>query len=209
MAIESDARRAPTKYKPPLVSWEDFLAWLREDVQAEWVDGEIVEMAPANLEHQDLGGFLHVLLRIFVERLRLGRVYQAPFLMRLSFRPSGREPDLMFIANEHLERLTPTYLDGPADLVIEVVSPESTVRDRRDKLQEYEAAKIPEYWLLDQPRREALFYVLDAEDRYQRVPIGEDGIYTSTVLKGFRLRVEWLWRSPLPTFDEALADLPF
>ena len=28
---------------------------------------------------------------------------------------------------------------------------------------EYEAAKIPEYWLLDQPRREAYFYVLDAE----------------------------------------------
>src|SRR4051794_9315190 len=159
MAIESDARRTPTKYKPPLVSWEDFLLWLREDIQAEWVDGEIIEMSPTNLEHQDLCGFLQILLRIFVERLRLGRVYQAPFLMRLSLRPSGREPDLMFIANEHLDRLTPTYLDGAADLVVEIVSPESTVRDRRDKLHEYEAAKIPEYWLLDQPRREAYFYL--------------------------------------------------
>ena len=83
------------------------------------------------------------------------------------------------------------------------------MRDRVEKLREYGEARIPEYWLLEQPRREALFYVLDAEGHYQRVPPSDNGICTSTVLKGFRLRVEWLWRSPLPTFDQALADLPF
>ena len=104
MAIESgSSRSAATGYKPPLVSWEDFLLWLREDIQAEWVDGDIIEVAPAGSAHQDLGGFLHVLLRVFVERLRLGRVYQAPFLMRLAFRPSGREPDLLFVSAEHFD----------------------------------------------------------------------------------------------------------
>jgi len=208
MTIERSGRRTATGYAPPLVSWEAFLAWLREDVQAEWVDGEIIEMAPASLEYQDLIGFLGALLRIFVERHRLGRVFQAPFLMRLPMRPSGREPDLLFVASEHFDRLTRMFVDGPADLVVEIVSPESTVRDRRDKLREYEGARIPEYWLLDQPRQQAYFYVLDADGKYRLVPIGEDGVYASTVLTGLRLRVEWLWRSPLPTLDEALADLP-
>jgi len=208
MAIESGGSRPSTSYAPPLVSWEDFLLWLREDIQAEWVDGEIIEMSPANLEHQDLGGFLYILLRVLVERYRLGRVLQPPFLMKLPLRPSGREPDLMFIGNEHLDRLTRTFVDGPADLVVEIVSPESTIRDRREKFLEYEAARIPEYWLLDQPRREALFYALDAEGRYRLRPVDEDGMFTSTVLPGLRLRVEWLWRSPLPTLDEALAELP-
>jgi len=208
MAIESDARRTPTKYEPPLVSWEAFLAWLREDIQAEWVDGEIIEMSPASSAHQRLAGFLSALLQLFVEHYRLGEIFQAPFLMRLASRPSGREPDMLFVAIEHADRVKETYLDGPADLVVEIVSPESTIRDRREKFLEYQAAQIPEYWLLDQPRREALFYVLDADGRYQLAPVGEDGIYTSTVLTGFRLRVEWLWRSPLPTIAEALADLP-
>jgi Uma2 family endonuclease len=114
---------------------------------------------------------------------------------------------LLFVAAVHADRIRETYLDGPADLVVEIVSPESMIRDRREKFLEYQAAKIPEYWLLDQPRREALFYVLDADGRYQLSPVGEDGIYTSTMLPGFRLRVEWLWRSPLPTLSEALADL--
>jgi Uma2 family endonuclease len=45
--------------------------------------------------------------------------------MRLPFVPSGREPDLLYIATEHLSRLEDTYLDGPADVVVEVVSTES------------------------------------------------------------------------------------
>src|SRR5205823_731423 len=108
----------------------------------------------------------------------------------------------MFVMNEHLDRLTRTYLDGPADLVVEIVSPESEVRDRQEKLLEYEAAKIPEYWLLDQPRQEALFYVLDATGHYRLASVSEDGIYTSTVLTGLRLRVEWLWRTPIPDLEE-------
>lgn len=208
MTIQSGRRRTSTGYAPPLVSWEGFLAWRDGAVQAEWVDGEIIEMSPASAAHQRLSGFLHALLRLFIERHRLGELFYAPFLMRLAARPSGREPDLLFIAAEHADRIKDTYLDGPADLVIEIVSPESEVRDRREKLLEYEAAGIPKYWLVDQPRREARFYVLGADGRYQLAPVNADGIFASTVLPGFRLRVDWLWRSPLPTLDEVLADLP-
>jgi Uma2 family endonuclease len=189
------------------VSWEDFLSWLDEDVRAEWVDGEIIEMSPASSAHQRLVGFLSALLQLFVEQYHLGEIFQSPYLMHLPDRRTGREPDVLFVAAEHADRVKETHLDGPADLVVEIVSPESTIRDHREKFREYEAAKIPEYWLLDQPRQEALFYVLDADGRYQLAPIGGDGIYTSTVLPGLRLRVEWLWRSPLPTLREALAEL--
>jgi len=42
MAIEFDARRAPTHYAPPLVSFEDFHDWLHDNQRAEWVDGEVI-----------------------------------------------------------------------------------------------------------------------------------------------------------------------
>jgi Uma2 family endonuclease len=104
-------------------------------------------MSPSNLLHQALALFLARLVAAFVEAHDLGQVWIPPTLMRLSSRPSGREPDLLFVASEHLDRLRGTYIDGPADLVVEVVSPESEERDRVEKLAEYEAARVPEYWL--------------------------------------------------------------
>lgn len=208
MTMQSSERRAPSRYEPPMMSFEDFHDWLDEDKRAEWVDGEIIEMSPSNLGHQEILSFLHLWIGLFVDRFRLGRVYLPPTLMHLPSRPSGREPDLIFVAHEHLDRLRRTYIDGPADLVVEIVSPDSIVRDGRDKLAEYEAAGIPEYWIIDELRDEARFYVLDSAGRYRRAPVSEDGIYASAVLTGLRLRVSWLWRRPLPTLDEAQADLP-
>jgi Uma2 family endonuclease len=209
MTIETRGHRPPGEYLPPLVSWEDFLTGIGEERRAEWVDGEIIDTPPANLGHQDILGFLYMWVCYFVGRNRLGRVYLPPTLMHLPSRPSGREPDLMFVSNEHLDRLTRQYVDGPADLVVEIVSPDSTIRDRREKLDEYREAGVPEYWLVDEPRQMALFYVLTADGRYEPAPIGPDGIYTSAVLPRLRLRVSWLWQSPPPTLDEALADLPY
>src|SRR5205823_11782169 len=87
------------------VSFEAFHDWLDEDTRAEWVDGEIVLMSPAELDHALIAAFLIRLVGDFVEARQLGLVLVPPFLMRLRVRPSGREPDLRFVATEHLDRL--------------------------------------------------------------------------------------------------------
>lgn len=192
---------------PTHMSWEEYLAWDFEDRHAEWVDGEVVFMPPVRLDHQFIAGFIYRLVIDFVERAGLGAVFQPPTLMRLSSRPSGREPDVMFVAAAHSERLKEALVDGPADLAVEVISPESDRRDRSEKFREYEAGGVLEYWLIDPLRKEAYFYVLGEDGHYHLVPVPVDGIYRSHVLEGLRLRVEWLWRVPLPTLSAALAEL--
>ena len=135
-------------------------------------------------------------LGLYVEHSRAGRVLIAPFQMKLA--QSGREPDLLYVANEHLDQLKETYLDGPADLAVEIVSPESVGRDRGEKFYEYEQAGIPEYWLIDPQTKRAEFYRMTESGQYRLVPPDVEGIYRSTVLPGFWLRVEWLWQTPLP-----------
>jgi Uma2 family endonuclease len=192
---------------PPFpVSFEEFLAWAPESTLVEWVDGEVVVMSPASADHQDLLRFILMVVGEFVDTHGLGRVLFAPFLMRLITRPSGREPDLLFISNEHLDRLRPGYLDGPADLVVEIISPESVSRDRGDKFAEYEAGGVREYWLIDPERLEALFYLLDADGRFRRAD-AVDGVFRSSVLPGFWLRVDWLWQRPLPRPAEIRREL--
>jgi Uma2 family endonuclease len=192
---------------PKRMTWDEYLAWDFEEYRAEWVDGEVVLMPPVRADHQFIVQFLYEILIGYVRPRRLGRILLDRMLMKLASRPSGREPDLMFFTTEHADRLKDTYFDGPADLAVEIVSPESDERDRSIKFREYEAGGVPEYWLIDPIRRQAYFYVLGEDGRYRLATISPDGVYTSRAVSGFRLNVDWLWRVPLPDPAEALAEL--
>ncbi len=194
-------------HEPPRrrMTYEEFLEWADEDTLAEWVDGKVVMYSPASDRHQDLTRFLTVVLSTYTEILDLGVIRPAPFQMKLAH--SGREPDLLFVAKENLSRLKETYLDGPADLVVEVVSPESVGRDRGEKFYEYQEAGIPEYWLIDPDREWAEFYRLGEDGLYRVVFAGREGIFRSEVLPGFWLRVEWLWQEPLPLVEDVLLEV--
>jgi Uma2 family endonuclease len=186
-------------------SYEEFLKLYDEDTHAEWVDGEVILLSPASNRHQDLSDFLTAILRAYVEAKQLGVVRSAPFQIKIGL--SGREPDLLFVAQEHAERLQKNYLDGPANLVIEIISPESRLRDRGEKLAEYELAGVREYWLIDPGEKRADFYILGDDGCYDHRRPGPDGRYRSEVLKGFELDTNWLWRSPLPPVLEVLQKL--
>jgi Uma2 family endonuclease len=197
------ALRKMTRHR---VTYEEFLAWADEDTLAEWVDGEVVMYSPASDRHQDIARFLTAVLSVFVETRDLGVIRPAPFQIKLGPDLPGREPDLLFVAVDHLDRLKETHLDGPADLVVEIVSPESAGRDRGDKFYEYARGGVPEYWLIDPEMEWAEFYQLEKE-RYRVAFSGKEGRYDARVLPGFWLRVEWLWQEPLPKVLDVLREL--
>lgn len=195
------------------MSYEDYLLWSTEDRHAEWVDGEVIIHMPPTDVHQALLGFVYTLLRLFSEMLKLGQLRVAPFEMKLGPRGSARQPDILFVSAEHLDRLTPQRLNGPADLVIEIVSADSVRRDRFDKLREYARAGVREYWVLD-PRPGKLradFLQLDATGEYALIATEDDERYASAVLPGLWLRPAWLWQidelDPFMLFCE-VAGLP-
>ncbi len=183
------------------MTYTEFLEWADEDTLAEWIAlpgennlGEVVMTSPASNRHQDISDFLTTILRIFVEVHKSGIVRSAPFQMKLEH---GREPDLVFVTAEHLERIQETHLAGPADLAIEIISPESAARDRGKKFYEYAEGHVPEYWLIDYKMEWAEFYHLHGK-RYHLAQEGHKGKYTSAVLPDFWLNIEWLWQDPLP-----------
>jgi Uma2 family endonuclease len=189
------------------MSYGEYLEWADEDVHAEWVDGQVIVHMPAKYYHQVLIDFLTRLISSYVDVFSLGQLLIAPFEVKLWPGGPSREPDLLFISKDHLDRLTDERLNGPADLIIEVVSKDSLRRDRVDKFDEYEAAGVREYWILDnRPKRNrAQFYQLDEAGQFQPVT-PEDGVYRSAVLPGFWLRLEWLWQAQ-PDIWLALAEV--
>lgn len=187
------------------ITFEQYLTLGEDTEMLEWVDGEVIRMAPTTAAHQRLGSFLETIMRLFAEVNDLGEAFRSPFAMKLEPQRRGREPDILFVRKERLEIVTKTYLDGPADLAVEIISPESINRDRSEKFAEYEAAGISEYWLLDPETQQAEFYILGTDSRYH-LEVITDGVFRSKVLPGFFLRLEWLWQTPAPTI-KALGEL--
>ncbi|MEZ4707234.1 MAG: Uma2 family endonuclease [Caldilineaceae bacterium] len=189
------------------MTYEQFLTELSEDVHAEWVNGETILFMPPKPEHQRVVSFLLTVIRLFVEHFNLGEILTAPVEMKPTPNSNSREPDLLFVARANLERFGDAKLEGPADLVVEIISPESERRDTVDKLREYAEEGVREYWIVDSRagKERALFYVLDDNGRYRRVPPDRNGVYTSTVLQDFWLNTKWLWADPQPSALEVFA----
>lgn len=184
------------------LTYEQFLAEY-PDVYAEFDDGEILTSMTVSRSHSEARQWLAAVLESYVSEKNLGRVYGEPFQMKLDFGQSvkGREPDIFFVSNPRLGLVTEAYLDGPADLAVEIVSKESRRRDRVVKFEEYAKAGVTEYWLIDPEDRKIEFFELTAQGGYR--PIGLDsGIYRSRVIDGFWLDPNWLWLEPRPSVLE-------
>lgn len=188
------------------MTYEEYLDWHPEDILAEWVEGEVIVHMPPLEIHQSAVTFMDRLIGLFVEMLQLGRLKVAPFEVRLNPDGPSREPDLLFIDQAHMNRLTPKRVDGAPDLVIEIVSDDSVQRDRVTKFDEYERAGVREYWIIDNrpDHQRAWFYRLGDDGRFATIPLDDGGVFRSTVLPGFWLRQAWLF-DPAPDAIAAIA----
>ncbi len=176
----------------PRMTEEQFLAWCDEDVRAEWVDGEVIVMSPANSDHIDLNLWLGAVLRGLVEHHDLGRVFTTELLVRFAKQRRRRMPDLLFVAKARLDIIKKAHIEGAPDLIMEIVSPDSGSRDWRVKYLEYELAGVREYWIIDPMSQGIEAYALDEHHAYRRIEPSEDRI-ASVVLPGFFIRPARLW----------------
>ena len=196
-----EERRIPMTY-------DEWLEWAEESRISEWVDGEAIEFMPPTPRHQDVVSFLVALVRVFVDLRRLGFVVPAPLEAKLSVKVS-REPDVIFVAQHRRHLLDGKRLNGAPDLAIEVISDDSVRRDRITKRDEYAAAGVPEYWIIDcRPGHEREeFLLLDDGGRYRQAELDQRGRFHSSVLPGFWLDPAWLRADPMPAVLHCLRQI--
>jgi Uma2 family endonuclease len=192
-----------TQAKVRLASFEEYLAYSDEtplEGRYELVGGELVELPPESEENNWLALNLRDYLIQVVPR-RLVRVHacevQVPVLQPKD--AANRFPDLIVLRQEHLEltqrRLTITLDMPPPRLVVEVVSPGKTNRDRDygQKRAQYAAIGVPEYWLVDPVAQTVAVLTLAGAD-YQEVGVfGTPAAITSVEFPDLALTVEQLF----------------
>lgn len=204
--LETSASK-PSGFVPQKLSYEEFLREY-DGQYAEYVDGEILNNMSVTDKHDFLTKFLITILTFYVSSKQLGRICGEPYQMKMTFgdKIKGREPDIFFVASENLGRIKEKYFEGAADLVIEVISPESVVRDSEDKFEEYEKAGVKEYWLINPNTRTANFYGFDENEKYQMLPISAGGRFESKIIEGLWINTNWLWQETLPNLIDILKE---
>lgn len=115
----------------------------------ELVYGVVREPAAPRYGHQSIVTRLTRLLDTHVEERRLGRVCVSPMDVVLDEpRALVVQPDILFIATRRL-RIIRERIWGPPDLVVEVLSPRTALRDRTTKLGWYRQYGVRECWLVN------------------------------------------------------------
>lgn len=175
-----------------------------DGVCAEWVDGEAIIMSPVSIRHGVIVARLVGWASYCAGHHDAGSVFTEPVTCRLRLsKTKVRSPDVSFVSKARESILAEQTIDGPPDLVIEVVSSDSRTRDYREKFDEYEAAGVKEYWIVD-PLYESIDLYRLTDGSFVSVSSGSQG-FTSNVLPGFRFNAEWLKIGALPSLPELTA----
>lgn len=180
------------------LTYADFLRFPEDGQRHELLDGEHVVTPSPRTKHQAVSMSLSLLLATWAKAADAGRVFAAPFDVVLS-NTTVVEPDLLFVAREHLDRLTDDNVRGAPDLAVEILSEGSRRRDEIVKRDLYDRYGVGEYWVVD-PELETVKVYRHAETgsgaRFHRVAelASERGeTLTSPLLPGFAAPVAQLF----------------
>ncbi len=147
------------------------------------IGGDLV-MTPSPIPyHQILIGKIFLKLSKYVEDKKVGMVLLAPLDVYFS-ETDTYQPDIMFISRERLNIVGEKKIEGPPDLIIEILSPQTAYYDLRTKKDTYEKSGVKEYWIVD-PLQKTIEVFFNKEGGFKLVGSAKgEGEINSEILKG-------------------------
>ncbi|QJD79820.1 Uma2 family endonuclease [Spirosoma rhododendri] len=167
-----------------------FREWLRDDVKAEFINGDVIMHSPVKRRHLDATKYLENLLLNFVMLNDLGAVDSEKALVGLS--RNDYEPDICYWNKETASSFVDDQMEHPApDLIVEILSKSTTGRDRGIKFDDYAAHGVGEYWIIDPVRQSVEQYRLDDATMAFAVAniLYNDDTLTALTVPGFTIPV--------------------
>ena len=143
-------------------TYADYVAW-PDDERWELIDGEAYNMSPApTTRHQSI-----VYNISFIIKSNLLNKSCKPFVAPVDVVLSVHDvvqPDVFVVCDE--KKITEANIQGAPDLIVEVLSPGTAIKDKREKKKLYEKYGVKEYIIIDP----LLLYA-------EHFLLGKDGLY--------------------------------
>ncbi len=162
---------------------------LPEGAPVELIRGELVMSPAPRTSHQIVIGELYAILREAAARGG-GMTILSPADVILSD-DTILQPDLLYVAKSR-RGIIGDRINGPPDVVVEVLSPKAERRDRVQKLDVYAQYGVPEFWIVDQKAQTIEFLMLDKGEYVVKKSV--DGRYQSPRLPEVQIDLATFWR---------------
>jgi Uma2 family endonuclease len=175
---------------PARMTYDD-LQRLPDDGKRHELVGGVLQVTPApDVRHQQIVLELGMRLRTFARANDSGTVLVARVDVRLGD-ADVVEPDVLYVARGGRARITQRWIEGPPELLIEVLSPSSRRADAVVKRQLYEHHGVLEYWLVD-PESDSVRVYRRTDERLEQVAeltAAANDVLTTPLLRGLELRL--------------------
>ena len=130
-------------------TYADYCDWSDEE-RWELIDGVPYSMVPGSSQaHQTVSGSLFYQLYNYLEG-KPCKVIAAPFDVRLNastYDDTVVQPDILVVCDD--DKLDGKSCVGAPDLIIEILSPATALKDKTIKFNVYQEAGVREYWIVD------------------------------------------------------------
>ena len=173
---------ALTRQDPARGNWtyEDLFALPDDGRRYEIIEGALYEMPGPTAQHVTALVNLITLLIPILQAIG-GRWYPAPFDL---FVPGADpvQPDLQVLLPGGQSRVVGRGVEGPPDLVVEILSPFTRGHDLLTKRVLYARAGVGEYWVVDPVARTVTVLALDGDALRELQTAGGDDSVSSPIL---------------------------
>ena len=178
-------------------TYQDYVSW-PEDERWEILAGEAHAMTPApSIRHQRISRHLISLFDQFFKG-RGCEPFEAPTDVVFD-RQNVVQPDLLVVCDK--SKITENNIQGAPDLIVEILSPSTALKDKREKRVLYEHFGVREY-LLVYPTEELVERFILNEGRYGTADVfGWDEVFSSAIFPELHLDLWEVFDKQLPQVE--------
>ena len=138
-----------------------------DDMRIELIDGVIYDMGSPGKPHQRMLGYLFTEFNICIEEHGGPcEVIMAPLDVKLDRDDrTVVQPDIQIMCHRGKDenRFNGENIEGPPDLVTEILSPSTRNKDCTIKLRKYMNAGVREYWIVDLKNEKVMVYLFEED----------------------------------------------
>jgi excisionase family DNA binding protein len=188
------AEDSPPYESKKKLTYEDYARLPEEPgFRYEVIDGVLLRDPSPSVQHQRVSRRLQRILEdYFAEVDPKGEVFNAPLDLTLA-EYNVVQPDLFYLPGSRPAQATP--IKSVPELVVEVLSPSTNRKDRVLKLNHYQAARVPHYWILDPENCFIETYEL-RDGHYVSIVRADKGTFTHPGFPGLTFELEALFYQP-------------
>lgn len=175
------------------VKRQEFYDLIHENINAEFINGEIILHSPVMRRHWRISSALSARMISHVEENDLGEVGVEKVMIRLT--RNDYKPDIVFFTKAKSNLFTEQQLLFPApDLIVEILSESTKVYDRTIKFEDYARHDVKEYWIID-PEKKCIEQYINQNNTYELYQkLTHKGLLQSIAMDGFFLNIEDIFK---------------